>query len=214
MTIGNRISELRKQKNYSQEYLAEILGVSRQAVSKWEQDKSSPDTQNLIALAELLGVSVEFLATGKESAAVIIQAAPPRKKIFRKPKKKTVLKCIAAFAAAVVIALVLIIHLAPADWDAGGCSGGFKTDMFIMYHEELLEKYVSTADHGEEIISITADRNSSDLEFDGRNVRLHFDVEIEFADGSKLKQRMFFKGKRYWTYKYKWSDAAVIYKTY
>ncbi len=66
MSIGNRISELRKSHNYSQEYVAEQLDVSRQAVSKWEQELSSPDTNNLIALAQLFGVSVEYLATGKE----------------------------------------------------------------------------------------------------------------------------------------------------
>ncbi len=65
MSIGNRISELRKKHNYSQEYVAEQLDVSRQAVSKWEVDKASPDTNNLIALAELFGVSVEYLASGK-----------------------------------------------------------------------------------------------------------------------------------------------------
>jgi len=75
-TIGSRIAELRKNKNLSQEYVAEQLEVSRQAVSKWEQDLSSPDTKNLIALAELLGVSVEYLATGKTA---VINEAPPRK---------------------------------------------------------------------------------------------------------------------------------------
>ncbi len=65
MSIGNRIRELRKKHNYSQEYVAEQLDVSRQAVSKWEQDQTSPDTNNLIALAELFGVSVEYIATGK-----------------------------------------------------------------------------------------------------------------------------------------------------
>ncbi|MBR2432064.1 MAG: helix-turn-helix transcriptional regulator [Clostridia bacterium] len=64
-TIGQRISELRKNNSYSQEYVAEKLSVSRQAVSKWEQDLSAPDTYNLIALAELFDVSVEFIATGK-----------------------------------------------------------------------------------------------------------------------------------------------------
>ena len=52
MTIGNRIAELRKAKGFTQEYVADQLGVSRQAVSKWEQDQTSPDTKNLIALAE------------------------------------------------------------------------------------------------------------------------------------------------------------------
>jgi len=64
--LGERIKILRTEKKLSQEYLAEKLNVSRQAVSKWENDISSPDTNNLISLAEILGVSVEYLATGKE----------------------------------------------------------------------------------------------------------------------------------------------------
>ena len=68
MSIGQRISELRRRASLSQEYVAEKIGVSRQAVSKWETDASAPDTYNLIALAELFGVSVEYLATGKPPA--------------------------------------------------------------------------------------------------------------------------------------------------
>ena len=67
MTIGKRISQLRKKKGYTQEYIADQLGVSRQAVSKWEQDQTSPDTKNLIALSELLEVPIEYIATGKQS---------------------------------------------------------------------------------------------------------------------------------------------------
>lgn len=78
-TIGQRISELRKSNSYSQEYIAEKLNVSRQAVSKWEQDLSAPDTYNLIALAELFGVSVEYLATGKLREQAV-QAAPVEQK--------------------------------------------------------------------------------------------------------------------------------------
>lgn len=78
MSIGQRIGELRRGYGYSQEYIAEKLNVSRQAVSKWEQDLSAPDTYNLIALAELLGVSVEYLATGKKQEIVQeIPQAPP-----------------------------------------------------------------------------------------------------------------------------------------
>lgn len=64
-TIGTRIANLRSQYSYSQEYVAEQLGVSRQAVSKWEQNQSSPDTENLIALSQLFKVSVEYLAIGE-----------------------------------------------------------------------------------------------------------------------------------------------------
>lgn len=56
---------LRKAKMLSQGDLAKELGVSRQAVSKWENDQSSPDTLNLIKLADLLDTEVSYLATGR-----------------------------------------------------------------------------------------------------------------------------------------------------
>ncbi|MBE6585233.1 MAG: helix-turn-helix transcriptional regulator [Ruminococcaceae bacterium] len=77
MTIGQRISELRKERGYSQEYVAEKLNVSRQAVSKWECDASAPDTYNLIALAELFGVSVEYIAVGKKESTADSETSDP-----------------------------------------------------------------------------------------------------------------------------------------
>lgn len=59
--IGDRLAGLRKAHGYSQEELADKIGVSRQAVSKWERTESSPDTDNLIALANLYGVSLDEL---------------------------------------------------------------------------------------------------------------------------------------------------------
>ena len=67
MSIGERISELRKQQNISQGQLAKALDVSRQAVSKWENDQTAPDTVNLIRLADLLRTDTEYLATGVHS---------------------------------------------------------------------------------------------------------------------------------------------------
>lgn len=64
MTIGERISELRKQRYISQSQLAAMMDVSRQAVSKWENDISAPDTIRLIQLADALNTDVEYLATG------------------------------------------------------------------------------------------------------------------------------------------------------
>ena len=67
MSIGEQISELRKQQNISQGQLAKALDVSRQAVSKWENDQTAPDTVNLIRLADLLRTDTEYLATGVHS---------------------------------------------------------------------------------------------------------------------------------------------------
>ena len=64
MNIGEWITSLRKEKDISQAELAKRMGVSRQAVSKWEQGSSSPDTDKLIQLADIFDVEVEYLATG------------------------------------------------------------------------------------------------------------------------------------------------------
>jgi len=65
--IAERLAKRRREAGYSQEGLAEKLGVSRQAVSKWERSESSPDTDNLIALAQLYGVSLDDLLYVDES---------------------------------------------------------------------------------------------------------------------------------------------------
>ena len=57
--IANKLVSLRKQLGLSQEGLAEKIGVSRQAVSKWERSESSPDTENLIALSRIYGISID-----------------------------------------------------------------------------------------------------------------------------------------------------------
>ena len=68
---ANRLCELRKAHNLSQEELAYKLGVSRQAVSKWERSESSPDTDNLIQLAALYNISLDELLNGKEAISLI-----------------------------------------------------------------------------------------------------------------------------------------------
>lgn len=65
MDFGKKLSELRKQNGISQEKLAEMVGVSRQAVTKWESGKSNPDTENLIRLAEIFGISLDELCLGE-----------------------------------------------------------------------------------------------------------------------------------------------------
>ena len=64
MSIGERITSLRTAASLSQGQLADRMGVSRQAVSKWENDLSCPDPLRLIQLADALGTDVEYLASG------------------------------------------------------------------------------------------------------------------------------------------------------
>lgn len=64
--LANRLVELRKENKLSQEALAEKLGISRQAISKWERAEASPDTDNLIALADLYGLTLDQLLGNDE----------------------------------------------------------------------------------------------------------------------------------------------------
>ena len=71
-TIGSRIAKLRKGKGLTQEDLAIKLGVSAQAVSKWENDISCPDISLLPQLVRTLGVAADELLTGKTGAVVLV----------------------------------------------------------------------------------------------------------------------------------------------
>ena len=73
LEIANRLQKLRKEKGYSQEQLAEALGISRQAVSKWERAESSPDTDNLICLAKLYGISLDELLSTDDMMEEIVE---------------------------------------------------------------------------------------------------------------------------------------------
>lgn len=79
-TIGNRITKYRKEKGFTQEALAEILGVSSQAVSKWENDISCPDIGLLPQLCKTLGITADELLTGN-SATVRMLPEQERKSL-------------------------------------------------------------------------------------------------------------------------------------
>ena len=66
MTLGERLTELRKKDNLSQEEMAEKLGVSRQTISKWELDQSLPDFDKILPICKLYGISSEELLTGRK----------------------------------------------------------------------------------------------------------------------------------------------------
>lgn len=74
--LGKTISTLRKKNNMTQEELAGKLGVSAQAVSKWENDASCPDIYILPKLSQLLGVSVDSLLSGNIGEAEPVRAKP------------------------------------------------------------------------------------------------------------------------------------------
>jgi len=89
MSIGERITELRKQQNISQGQLAKALEVTRQAVSKWENDQSLPDALKMIHLADILDTDIEYLSTGRRNFGrrppVVLTEVKVVEKIVEKP---------------------------------------------------------------------------------------------------------------------------------
>lgn len=91
--IANKLVELRKKNGLSQEELADKLGLSRQAVSKWERAESSPDTDNLICLAKLYNISLDDLLNTDETLEEISREV--KEKEDEKTKKEEQRKSLA-----------------------------------------------------------------------------------------------------------------------
>ncbi|MEE0264051.1 MAG: helix-turn-helix transcriptional regulator [Acutalibacteraceae bacterium] len=124
MEFNNKLYQLRKQKGFSQEELANRLNVSRQTISKWEIGDSTPDLEKLVAISDLFDVSLDSLVKGKEEEPQ--RADEPVKselisvlneKVLtseNKVKAKNIVKIIAIIAGIVIAvdAISMIIYFA------------------------------------------------------------------------------------------------------
>ncbi|MGT2911971.1 helix-turn-helix domain-containing protein [Streptococcus cameli] len=73
LPFAEQLKKLRAEKQFSQEFLAEQLYISRQAISKWENGEASPDLENVVKLAEILEVSLDELVTGKLPQVKVVE---------------------------------------------------------------------------------------------------------------------------------------------
>lgn len=76
LETSNNLALHRKKRGYSQEKLAEMIGVSRQTISKWERCEASPDTDNLIALSTLYGITLDELLYPKKEDTLTLDGIP------------------------------------------------------------------------------------------------------------------------------------------
>ena len=116
MTLGEKIARQRKELNYTQEQLADILGVSRQSISKWESDIAYPETDKLIELGKLFDCSMDYLLKeeitekdGVQTSGFIEKVEEIRRKVMtekNKGKAKKILKIIG-----IILAVVLTIDI-------------------------------------------------------------------------------------------------------
>jgi len=105
--IANRLVQLRKKNGLSQEELADKLGISRQAVSKWERAESSPDTDNLISISKLYNVSLdELLKTDENPDALRARVREEEKDSHHREKKSPLYKFPYPVAAVILFFLI------------------------------------------------------------------------------------------------------------
>ncbi len=94
MTLGEKLAKLRKENNYTQEQLADILRVSRQAISKWESNITYPETEKLIRISELFNCSLDYLLKDADETVSKTQTNAEnaffRKQVHEKKSNKTV----------------------------------------------------------------------------------------------------------------------------
>lgn len=107
MNIAERLQELRKKAGYSQEQVAEMLGISRQAISKWESGQGNPEIDNVIKLTEIYHVSADYILLGQESNPIV---STPEKKRLSKEARKAI-GIISIIAATAIITVLFIIAL-------------------------------------------------------------------------------------------------------
>ena len=82
-----RLYQLRRERGISQEELANIVGVSRQAVQKWESGASQPNMDNLVAISEYFGVTLDYLLKGEEAAWTAPESACRRRLEYRQERR-------------------------------------------------------------------------------------------------------------------------------
>ena len=116
MTLGEKIARQRKELNYTQEQLADVLGVSRQSISKWESDIAYPETDKLIELGKLFDCSMDYLLKeeitekdGVQTSGFTEKVKEIKRKVMTgksKEKAKKILKIIG-----IILAVVLTIDI-------------------------------------------------------------------------------------------------------
>ena len=136
MTFAEKLYQLRKQKGLSQEQLADELGVSRQAISKWEGGTCLPETEKLAQLSDFLGVSIDYLLKDN-----VNEASPAdNKPVTQNNADKSKVLSIAFFSAsAVCIAMLIVCFILNANGIGfNGAINGVNGSSVVTFNEKAI----------------------------------------------------------------------------
>ena len=119
MEFHERLYDVRKKAGMTQSDLAEKLDVSRQAVSRWEMGTAKPEFENLIAISDIFGVSVDYLLKGSETP--ITEKEQPDEETEQEASVSAVNTAEKLWLAAIItfVVLAIVLTLACGDWNTG-----------------------------------------------------------------------------------------------
>ena len=126
--LADRLLDLRRKAGYSQEQLADLLGVSRQAISKWEGAQGRPEVDNVVKLAQIYRVSTDFILTGSASVPSVCEtpsASAPRE-LSREYRFALSAFMVIAGTAVVFLLIVVILTILSTMLTAGADIPGWK----------------------------------------------------------------------------------------
>ena len=219
MSLGNRIKVYRQNAGLSQEKLAELVGVSRQAVTKWEANQSSPSTQKLFKLAEIFKTTVDILLDcnvnikqpSPEQLYYIYKMEEEKKAVNKRRavKKYIGIALLCSLVIGCIAGSIGYIHNLPVDYDAGACSGGYATFIFDKYSGDLTEKFVNGMVDNSYISSAKAVRGTQKAEWEDKTLFLQFDIQYHHSEQGIVTESVRFIGQRTWFDTYNWSGAII-----
>ena len=167
MSFSDNLRSIRKEKNLSQEQLAELLNISRQSVSKWEQSEGYPETEKLIQMAKVLDVSLDSLLLDRQMMTDSDYVVP-LERVASSPDRKLFIKSIDSMAATSYYKFeIQKNHFALKGQPVCGLFGVDKSSFFWGDNEVLLGWYTSFADAHKEMEgiykAITAEKSVYEL---------------------------------------------------
>jgi len=129
MALSEKLYELRKKRGLSQEQLAEQLGVSRQAISKWESGKAVPESDTLISISKYYDVTLDYLMKENDVSAVAIANSEQSKLIIKKGREKQIFGLVTCILGVVcLLAWGIISIISPSASDRIGTSSMITVD--------------------------------------------------------------------------------------
>ncbi|MBG9598888.1 helix-turn-helix domain-containing protein [Bacillus mycoides] len=139
MELGNKLKELRKEHNYSQNQLADKLNVTAQAISKWENNRCAPDIINLVQLSNLYNVSLDYLIKSDKELQSHLSLENNRLKVM-----KYFILCISLIVIFVLFILIksqfFMFRHGPATWIFIVCLLGFSISILFSLYRYIIKK--------------------------------------------------------------------------